>query len=266
MTALLGHTRFSKDATPTSGDGVTKKLRLVRFSVATDSAAQWDGASSGEVTAVYVAWLGTKTSATLANVHLDLSNEPRALDLVTNKNLTSSGGMSALLVTLSRNSTNGIQSVLPVVNNGLTLTVSEMPIFILVGGAGLQPQPPSGPVPPVDPQPSVACEGLARGLSCTAVNGSSAPTTNYIICPGGQQETCLDGEFCFQTAPGHIECKVDPASPCANKTEGLYCNPNATKPSPSWPDPYVECPALIPLYCPIETPTCVQNGTTVDCV
>jgi hypothetical protein len=63
--------------------------------------------------------------------------------------------------------------------------------------------------------------------------------------------------------PGKIACRPNPASPCANKPDGLYCDP--AKKVPSWPDPYVACPSLEQLYCISTAPVCRQDGTDVKC-
>ena len=90
------------------------------------------------------------------------------------------------------------------------LLVFLVPVFLLLG-TGLEPQPPSGPVPPIDPPASALCAGLPRGLNCTGGKGG------YVICPGGQQETCSEGDQCVQVSPGVIDCKAVPGAACAGK-------------------------------------------------
>lgn len=200
-----------------------------------------EGAKSGP-DAAYVTWLGSKTGAS-TSLTIDISVDATA-------------GQLAVLVVLSGNSTNGVQTALPIVGGIVTVTVTEMASFVIIG-ADLQPQPSSGPVPPIDPPTAAACKGLPRGLNCSTAPGS------YIICPGGQSELCEEGDQCVQVSRGVIDCKPVPGAACANKTPGLFCDPIAGK--AGWPDPYVACPSLQQLYCPTTAPKCHQNGETVTC-
>ena len=230
MTKLLRNTRCAGEA-PTAG-----AARIAKFE--RDSAA---AAAGPEM--VWVAWLGSKTSAS-ATVTLDVSADAK-------------GAQAAVLVALSGNSTTGVQSSLPIAGGKVTLEVSEMPVFLLLG-TGLEPQPPSGPVPPIDPPASALCAGLPRGLNCTGGKGG------YVICPGGQQETCSEGDQCVQVSPGVIDCKAVPGAACAGKPPGLFCDSGAAS-KPGWPDPYVACPSLEQFYCPTTAPKCTQAGETVKC-
>ena len=160
---------------------------------------------------------------------------------------------------LSSNSTNGLQSALPITAGKVTVTASEMPTFLLIG-EGLLPQPRNGPVPPVDPPVAAACQNLPIGLHCT---GTGTYNGSFILCPQGAADTCANGDQCEQESPGVIECRPNPASLCASKPVGVYCDPTANK--PGWPDAYIECPELEQLYCPSATPVCKQSGDTVTC-
>ena len=230
MSCLLNSTRIAGELKVTTADA-----RVVRFVQDSDT-------DSG---AVYVAFLGSKTAKTSA-LTIDISADAKA-------------GYLAVQASVSPNSTNGAQSALAIQSGKVTITVSEMPTFILIG-SGLLPARQTGPVPPVDPPAAPQCAGLARGLNCTS---SGAFSGGYITCPSGDTDSCDDGDQCVQVSPGVIDCKPNPASECANKSPGLYCDPAAGK--PSWPDPYIECPDLKQRYCPTAAPKCSQSGATVKC-
>jgi len=233
--SLLNYTRLAGDVSPACGGA----CRVVRFKRDTAAAA---GAGNGPA-AIYAAWLGSKTGASTA-VTIDVSADARS-------------GQSAVLVRLTGNSTTGLQTALPISGNKVTVVVSEVPCYVLLG-VGLKPQPPSGLVPPIDPPVAPACANLPRGLNCTGgVLGS------FTVCPGGQVSQCADGDQCVQVSPGVIDCKPVPGAACAGKPPGLFCDPAAAK--PGWPDPYVECPGVAQHYCPTETPRCSQSGATVSC-
>jgi hypothetical protein len=236
LTNLLRHTRCTGE--PKQSSGAVSSARVARF--------ERDVAATQGPEVVYAVWLGSKTSAS-TTISLDVS-----VDTATDTD------QLAVLVTLSPNSTNGAQSALPISGGKVTITATEMPSFVLLG-AGLKPQPPSEPVPPITPPVAKACVGLPRGLNCTglAVGG-------FIVCPGGQSESCGDGDRCVQVSPGVIDCKPIPGAACAGKPPGLFCDASASK--PGWPDPYVECPGVAQFYCPTTSPKCTQSGDTVKCV
>eukprot|EP01047_Picozoa_sp_COSAG01_P033425 COSAG01_NODE_2460_length_7655_cov_15.411858_2_plen_285_part_00 len=199
---------------------------------------------------VLVIWLGSVTGA-----HRQVSVQ------------VGSGSIQASPVTLVQlvaNSTVGKQSALQVALDGtISVNATEKPVLVLVGAA---PQPMSGPVPPIDAPIPYVCKrhdgsALGPGLFCDG-NGSQ-PSSSYRVCPAGARESCPNGEVCIQNGTD-VACKRNDASECAGKDIGLYCS--TSKPSPLWPDAYVECPACAIFYCPSETPKCVQNRSHVDCV
>lgn len=196
----------------------------------------------GGASVVVVAWMATKTGQSLST-QLDLGGTT---------------AKTATLIELWPNSTVGNQKAVPVASGAVTVTVSEMPIFVAVG---VDPVPQSGPVPPITPAPAADCEGLPVGLSCA--NSTSGPTGNFIMCPDGTTEECPDGGICMDHHNGTISCVADPTSPCTGKPLGLFCTDAPTQ--PGWPDSYVECPGVLTRYCPIETPKCSQVGTTINC-
>ena len=231
MSKLLRHTRFAGEVSPVSGGSDARIANFTRDA----------GSAKGPAT-VLVAWLGSKTGAS-SSTTIDVG----------------AAATRAVLVALSGNSTNGIQSALAISGGKITLTVTEMPSFIILG-EGATPQPSTGPVPPVDPPVAPACADLPRGLHCT---GTGTYNGSYIICPGGEAGSCTGGDTCVQTSAGVVDCGPNPASLCASKPHGLFCDPAAKK--PGWPDGYVECPKLEVMYCPMATSVCVQKGETVEC-
>lgn len=196
---------------------------------------------------IYACWLGSKTGA-IRSFTLDLSKDQLQ------------PGEALTLVTLSANSTNGIQSALTAGTSGtLQLKVGEVPSFVLIGAA---PQPPTGPVPPLTPE-SGNCHNLTRGFNCTA----SGIDKGYIMCPTGEAGLCPDAELCHQVSPGVVKCMADGKSVCQSKggNPGLYCAPGVKPPGPGWGQAYEACPQAETLWCPPATPTCVQQGATVAC-
>ena len=239
MTRLLRHTRLDADLTSAVGG----KARVVRF--------KRDAAFSEGASVVYAAWLGSKKGASVS-VTLDVRADA----------FGSHGGVQSLTGVLARlagNSTTGSQSILPVKDGKVSVLVTEMPVFILLG-LGITPEPPSGPVAPIDPPVAPACAHLPRGLNCT---GGQPTVGSYIVCPGGKMDSCSDGDQCVQVSPGVIKCAPFPGSACEDKPPGLFCDPAAAK--KGWPDPYVGCPEVEQYYCTTEHPHCVQNGSTVRC-
>lgn len=232
MSNMLRHTRSAGELSASHGDA-----RIARF--------KRDSTISAGPRVAFVAWLGSKTGAD-TSMTIDVSSD------------VASGDM-AVLVKLSGTSTIGIQSSLQVVGGKVTVAISEMPVFILLG-SGLKPEPPSGPVPPIDPPVSPDCANLPRGFHCT---GKGVYGSEYIICPGGETELCTNGDQCVQSARGIIGCKPSPASPCASKKPGLFCDPSAK--TLGWPDPYITCPQMEQLLCPSTAPLCMQVGETVNC-
>eukprot|EP01052_Picozoa_sp_SAG31_P045650 SAG31_NODE_8420_length_1455_cov_1.543510_1_plen_272_part_10 len=188
MTNLLRHMRIVGDVGLAGG-----VPRVVRF---VQDVGSRDGAE-----AAYVTWLGSKTDSSML-LTVDVSADAKA-------------GQLAVLVMLSGNATNGVQKALPIVSGKVTVTVTEMPSFVLLG-VGLQPQPSSGPVPPIDPPVAAVCKDLPRGLNCSRAPGS------YTICPGGQTEHCEEGDQCVQVSPGVIDCKPVHGAVCASKPPGLF--------------------------------------------
>jgi hypothetical protein len=201
-----------------------------------------DKAAKTGAVAAYALWLGSRTGGT-ASATIDVSGDAKAGEL-------------AVLVRLSGNSTTGTQSRITVTGGKVTITVTEVPSFVILG-AGLKPQPPSGLVPPIDPPVAAACKGLPRGLNCSAAPGS------YTICPGGQTALCEEGDRCVQVSSGVIDCKPVQGAVCASQPSGLFCDPAVAK--KGWPDPYVACPSLEQFYCPTTAPHCTQTGLTVAC-
>ena len=238
MTHLLRHTRLDADVTSAVGG----KARVVRF--------KRDAAFSDGPSVVYAAWLGSKkgeSESITLDVRADAGSQLRA------------HALTAVLVRLAGNSTTGVQTILPVSAGKVSVLVTEMPVFILLG-SGITPEPPSGPVAPIDPPVAPACVNLPRGLNCT---GGQPTVGSYIVCPGGKMDTCSDGDRCVQVSPGTIKCAPLPGAACEGKPPGLFCDPAAAK--KGWPDPYVGCPEVEQYYCTSEHPHCVQNGTTVHC-
>ena len=84
---------------------------------------------------------------------------------------------------------------------------------------------------PITPKVSPACSALPRGFNCS---GSTATPADYTICPGGETESCSDGDQCAQVSPGVISCRPVPGAVCANKPPGLFCDPNSTAAKPGW--------------------------------
>ena len=173
MHSLLNNTRLAGDVSP-AGAGTHRVARFTR-----DSANNGDGP-----TAVYAAWFGTKTSAT-TTATIDVSADAKS-------------GQSAVLVRLTGNSTTGLQTALPISAGKVTVEISEMPTFVVLG-EGLKPKPPSGLVPPIDPPTAPVCSNLPRGLNCTG-----AALGSFTVCPGGQVEQCADGDACVQVSPGYV--------------------------------------------------------------
>jgi hypothetical protein len=242
LTNLLRHTRCVGEIKPVLVSEVGMAARVASF--------RRDPAATQGAAIAYAAWLGSKTGAS-TSVTLDISADLALLAASTTDQMT------AVLVELSPNSTNGRQSALPIGGGKVIFRVSEMPRLILLGPA-LEPQPPSGLVPPIDPPVAQACKGLPRGLNCTA-----SPLGGFVVCPGGQTEVCADGDECVQVSPGRITCKPTPTGVCGGKAPGLYCDPSAAK--KGWPDAYVECPQVLQMYCPAATPKCTQSDATIKC-
>ena len=153
MTSLLNRTRFVRELNVTSdfspdpddppdsssrartrvasasgskGNAVTP--RLMYFQAQSNSTRFGDQVEQRFDFAL-AAWLGSKTDASV-ELNLDIS------DL-----LTQGRQQTAVLVRLSGNSTNGLQTSLEIKDKHVLFTVTEMPLFILVG-TGLSPQPP----------------------------------------------------------------------------------------------------------------------------
>lgn len=216
-------------------------LRVARFE---------RGAGLGGPTVVLVAWLGSKTGTTQRST---VSLNPTVGG--------SEGASTATVITLLGNSTNGQQRAVSVSSeNAVTITASEMPTFVALG---MDPEPPSGPVPPITPPPNPLCAERAIGLSCSNATTSGADGV-YIACPDGTPGTCPNGGTCVDNGNGTVHCAENPASACAAKAMGLYCS-NASATPAGWPDPYVVCPAVLPRFCPVESPQCTQFGATIRC-
>lgn len=151
MNKLLNYTRFEADLTTQSGrrsgdggSGGNGAARVVKF--------KRDPSFTDGPEAVYVAWFGSKTSAsaatTIAISEVSGNDNDGGGDASAG---AGAGVVTAVLTTLVGNSTTGLQTALPIAAGGkVTVTVTEMPIFILVG-QGLAPAAPIGPVPPIDP-------------------------------------------------------------------------------------------------------------------
>ena len=157
MNKLLNYTRFEADLTTQSGrwsgdggSGGNGAARVVKF--------KRDPSFTDGPEAVYVAWFGSKTSAsaatTIAISEVSGNDNDGGGDAGADAGAGAGAGagvVTAVLTTLVGNSTTGLQTALPIAAGGkVTVTVTEMPIFILVG-QGLAPAAPIGPVPPIDP-------------------------------------------------------------------------------------------------------------------
>ena len=240
VTSLLGHMRLSSHTIDNS-----TRTYTAGFKADPSAAPQSGGASHA-----FVVWLGTSVGAS-KSYSLDLQG-------------TATGSADVTLVQLVVNSTSGKQSSLPTSNGRVKLTISEVPLIVLVGA---KPAPPTGPVPPIDAPIPFACkqsngQPMGPGLYCDG--NQSHPSSSYRVCPSGAVQTCPNGDICSQTTDGVVKCTTDPQSPCANKEPGLYCDA-AAKPAKDWPDGYVVCPADTTFYCPTATPHCSQNKTRVQC-
>jgi hypothetical protein len=187
MTNLLRHTRCtgepkqsisnagnSNAGNGNAGNSGASGVRVARF--------QRDALATEGAEVVYSAWLGSKTGAS-SSISLDISKD------IAQDAREVSAQQSAVLVALDPNSTNGMQTALTISNGKVAIKVGEMPTFVLIG-AGLKPAPPSGLVPPITPPVARVCIGLPRGLNCTG-----DPVGGFTVCPGGQSETCADGNM-----------------------------------------------------------------------
>lgn len=273
VTNLLGQMRIVGHTV----DNATK-LYTAEFKVSTTSPSEVSNAAVPVgASRAFVIWLGTATGDSMK-----YTLQPGSLS-----------GSEATLVELVDNSTVGKQTkALISPGGGVTLTVTESPIIVLLG---VTPQPETGPVPPIDAPIPFVCKrrdgsALGPGLYCdgnqTSPSGAyrvaalsllccrspihlqhSTYTTSFVeqVCPNGAGQQCPDGGLCQQTSDGVIQCKENPKSPCAGKRAGLYCADKASKPAKGWPDGYVVCPAGTSFFCRTETPHCVQNATRVAC-
>ena len=198
----------------------------------------------------FVVWLGTMTDA----------RRSYSLDVGSSSTVT--------LVRLVDNSTLGNQSSLAAPGGKVQLTAGEAPLLELIGS---QPQPPTGPVPPIDAPTPYACKApngssLPTGLHCGDGSNHPAslapePTSTYRVCPSGSLNQCPDGQLCKQTDATNIACVANPASPCDGKKPGLYCS-RAPKPGKGWADAYVHCPSVATFTCQSTAPNCVAVGNT----
>ena len=141
LTSLLGHMRHSSSTLDNS-----TKLYVAKFEA--DAAERQKLTRRGVAAAktAFVVWLGTMTDA----------RRSYSLDVGSSSTVT--------LVWLVDNSTLGNQSSLAAPGGKVQLTAGEVPLLELIGS---QPQPPTGPVPPIDAPTPYACK---------APNGSSLPT------------------------------------------------------------------------------------------
>ena len=238
LVSTIGHMRFVRWSRP-SKDGEPY--------VAFFQADAVDGNATAAPAAATAVWLGTATGQT---IQYDLQ-------------VASGWGASATLVELVDNSTNGNQrGPVPIDAGGhITLTVGESPLIVLQGGG--PPQPPSGPVPPIDPAPAAVCASKPRGLFCVNWKATGDSNSTYYVCPEGTTETCPNGDLCVPgSAPATVQC-VPQAGPCDGKKPGLYCS--SAVPKPGWPGSYTLCPSVQSFLCPTDKPMCVQSGTTVTC-
>ena len=144
-----------------------------------------------------------------------------------------------------------------------------MPTILLWGVA---PVPPTGPVPPITPPPSGVCkhaggQPLPPGLYCAGALPSWANVSvNAVVeCPSALVTQCPGGGVCTPTGNGTASCAPDPAAFCSGRVRGLFCDPAWQKPTPDWPDRFVECPGTEPELCPTQAPHCVQAGLTIRC-
>ena len=236
--SLLGHTRFSK--LNRGADDVyiaefdSDSVELLR---------------QGQASRVWVVWIGSQSNAKKQIAIPGLSP----------------GSLPVTLVELVDNSTTGQQRALSAEMDGMiSIHASEKPVLVLLG---VSPSPISGPVPPIDAPVPFVCKrrdgsALGPGLFCNG--NATSPSGHYHVCPSDAQKVCPNGGLCEQQG-NDITCKPNPQSQCNGKATGLYCS-TVAKPSPAWPDGYVECPGSQAFYCPTMSPHCVQNGTDVSCV
>jgi len=248
LTQLLGHMRH----TTSTLDNATK-LYTAQFDAdpAATAATAATAAPAAPATRAFVVWLGTMADQHVAAYDLDLG-------------LGGAHPAAATLVQLAANSTVGNQSALAVKGGKVVLQVGEVPVIVLVGAG--PPEPPTGPVPPVDKPVAYACKArngtaLATGLYCGDGSPNATAGSGYRVCPSASMQQCPNGQLCSQVAASSITCVANPESQCHARKAGLYCS-TAPKPGKKWPDAYVVCPSMQSFNCPAAAPTCRGDGAT----
>lgn len=268
ITNLLGHMQIVNHTIDN-----TSKLYVAEFAAAdTDEAAMKTASANSDsapqaASHAFVVWLGTATGGHMSYTLRFQIDDDRS------KNRHASAS-SITVVRLVANSTIGNQSLATTSPDTsgkgavkLPLVITEEPVLVLIGQ---QPEPESGPVPPIDAPIPYSCKRrdgstLGPGLFCDN-NSTKSPLGSYRVCPSGVAEECPNGAICEQASDGVIHCADNPRSPCTGKEPGLYCDTTQTKPARGWPDGYVACPADAMFLCRSSTPHCAQNGTTVACL
>ena len=265
LTTLIGPMRFvyalnASAITAVAPDTPTTTIKAYKFAV--DASEVEIRQRAGQAVSAVVVWSASKSGKVVEHVRLVVADSACPSQMTRAE--------------LVMNSTNGDQFPLhpsATATDSCVVTiaqVTEMPTILLLGAP---PRPRTGPVPPLTPPPNGMCKdtsgkALPNGIYCAGslpkwVNLTS---NDFVDCPSGTISHCPNGGNCTITGQGTASCTPNPKAFCDEKVLGLYCDPGWPKPSPSWPDRYVECPSSSADLCPEDAPKCRQQGTTVRCV